>query len=629
MKKYIRHILIWVLLCAVLVTFGFTGCKKNEGKPEEDNPSKVEETDYPFIVNGTTPYRVVIPEDAEENVVLARDELLYFVKEATGINLTVISDTGLTWSEEDQIISLGPTTLAKEAKIDADQDVLGISGSRLVTKGKTVFLTGATDFGVLYAVYDFLGYAFGYHFYAQNVWTLNQVTNSNLLAFDVVNVPDIDVSALGYAEIYTDSLLRARLRQQSYWGEWVMSSHSYFNVVPPQEYYQEHRDWYSPDCLEDGLSSNGTGQGNMCLSNVDKDVFFENLVEIVADENSPYGNHEGSYIMLGQQDNFGFCDCPDCTAQIEKDGGNCAGMVMRFTNEMARRLKAWLAENDPGRELTVVAFAYNATANPPTKYDAASGKYQPISNDVIGEDNVAIMFVPPRLNYTYGYEDSSNAENMNRLLGWSSICSDLFIWQYCVNFDEYMLLYDAWGSHKPIAELYAEHNVSFIFDEGKIEEPIASFSDMAMYVKASLNRDSSLDTKTLIEDFSEHYYEAASPKILELFYLLRMHYADLGAKYGQFTYSGGNWHDMKFWPENFLMKCLDLIDEAYELIAPLRESDYAHYEVLYDRVLRESLMLRYWMLTFYPSYFENYSAEIVRYENDCANFGIFTGCEIR
>ena len=626
MKKTFRWLA--ALLALVVAVSAMAACNKGGTGGSDEHVNTVTETDYPFITAGTTDYRIVIPENAEENVLLARDELVYFTREATGITMQVVTDAGLTWSEDMQVISLGPTTLAEQAGVTATRAEYGISGTRLVTEGRTVFLTGATDFGALYAVYDFLQYAYGYHFYAQNEWTLNRVSDSNLLDFDVKTRADIDVSAIGYAEIYTDPLLRARLRQQTYWGEWIMSSHSYFNVVPPQEYYKDHRDWYSPNCLEDGLADTGNAQGNLCLTNVDKDVFFNNLIDIVADESSPYGNYYGSYLMLGQQDNFDFCNCPDCTAQIEADGGNPTGIVMRFTNEMARRLQAWLDENDPDREITVVAFAYNATATPPVTFNSKTGGYDPISSDVVADDNVAIMFVPPRYNYTYGYDHFSNQENKNKLLGWSSICQNMFICQYCVNFDEYMLPYDAWGSMKPMAELYAEHNVQFIFDEGRIEEPIASFSDMALYVKSSLNRDSSLSTEELINDFAEHYYKQAAPKIMEYFNLLRMHFAELSANYGQDSYSGGDWHDMRFWPESFLIKSLDLLDEAFAAIEPLRTEDYDLWETLYDRVLRETLSTRYWMLTFYPDYYINYDAEVQSFESDCATFGIYSGNEI-
>ena len=85
---------------------------------------------------------------------------------------------------------------------------------------------------------------------------------------------------------------------------------------------------------------------------------------------------------------------------------------------------------------------------------------------------------------------------------------------------------------------------------------------------------------------------------------------------------------MRFWPESFLIKSLDLLDEAFAAIEPLRTEDYDLWETLYDRVLRETLSTRYWMLTFYPDYYINYDAEVQSFESDCATFGIYSGNEI-
>ena len=71
------------------------------------------ETSKPFIKNGVTQYKVVLPDDLNNDIALARDELVHFFKIATDIELEVISDRGLTFDKNDKYISIGKTSLLK------------------------------------------------------------------------------------------------------------------------------------------------------------------------------------------------------------------------------------------------------------------------------------------------------------------------------------------------------------------------------------------------------------------------------------------------------------------------------------------------------------------------------------
>ncbi|MBO5215188.1 MAG: hypothetical protein J6B79_03280, partial [Clostridia bacterium] len=69
---------------------------------------------------------------------------------------------------------------------------------------------------------------------------------------------------------------------------------------------------------------------------------------------------------------------------------------------------------------------------------------------------------------------------------------------------------------------------------------------------------------------------------------------------------------------------LGYLDEAYECIEPLKDTDPAKYGVLYKNILKESIFLRYAMLTIYQGTFssEELYNERVAFKNDCMQVGI-------
>ena len=88
--------------------------------------------------------------------------------------------------------------------------------------------------------------------------------------------------------------------------------------------------------------------------------------------------------MIGQEDNFSFCDCPRCRAAVKKYGSESA-VMMRFANKVARSVAAWTKENLPERDIRLVTFAYNKTSPPPVVYDEKEDSYRPASRDVVAE----------------------------------------------------------------------------------------------------------------------------------------------------------------------------------------------------------------------------------------------------
>ena len=118
-------------------------------------------TDKDFIKNGRCDYTLVVPEVTTTYLRTAQQELCYFFKKATGIDLKTTTDAGLGGhSANTKYISLGETSLLKSTDIDYSYETLNFDGGKIVTKDNNIYIIGGYDTGTLFAVYTFLNITF-------------------------------------------------------------------------------------------------------------------------------------------------------------------------------------------------------------------------------------------------------------------------------------------------------------------------------------------------------------------------------------------------------------------------------------------------------------------------------------
>lgn len=124
-RSFLKH--ITAILLIVVFAFSFAACKKSDnGSSSSDSDSSnttdvtqdanhnfsYTETDNYLLKDGATEYKIVIPSGSvSTELSVARDELVRLFKEATGVTLQVVADTGLTHSSDNKYISLGNTTV--------------------------------------------------------------------------------------------------------------------------------------------------------------------------------------------------------------------------------------------------------------------------------------------------------------------------------------------------------------------------------------------------------------------------------------------------------------------------------------------------------------------------------------
>ena len=223
--KYVSLKSIMALLLVIVLTFS-VGCgSKDERQPDRlispelysgTHERTVKERNDSFVHDGKTDYKIVVPENASGNLLVAGSELTYFLQLSTGIEFETITDRGLEYSADARYISIGDTKLTSAVNdVTLDYSAMGESGYKIVTRGNTVFFldAGQYGYGLLYAAYDFLSCMINYHYYTTDTIAYDKdVKEICLKDFDIFEVPDFEWRVVSYNPQNNDTEAANRLR---------------------------------------------------------------------------------------------------------------------------------------------------------------------------------------------------------------------------------------------------------------------------------------------------------------------------------------------------------------------------------------------------------------------------------
>jgi hypothetical protein len=549
-------------------------------------------TDTDMLRDGETKYKIVLSNHPSEVEKYAAEELKFFFKRATDVELSTILDEEASYDVTAYYFVIGETTLLKELEKDSrylnEKTCFYGDSVRLYSKGNMIFFSGS-GCGPIDSVYEYLERVFGYKYYAKDEWTIEKHTLLKVPVFDIEYHPSIPRRALGFYDTggrdyeYTH---RLKLNNSLYSG-WIAFAHTYFQILPKEKYFQKHPDWYSPD-----------GK-NLCLSNDEmKKEFVEQVKTMVL-------NSKEELFMLGQEDTFEFCSCPSCRQKIASYGGRASGVAMEFTNDVARQVGAWLKETAPERKLRFVAFAYNETYMPPAFYDECKGKYLPMSEKVKAEENVAVMIVPYIALYSSTYlNEEMNSQIKEGFLGWQAVSQELMVWSYCTIFENYMIPFNNLETVEENYRILQNIGTLFLFDQASHNSHVPCFEEMRQYVQAALMWGRN-NVPKLIKEFCKAYYGEAAPCMEYVIQLYKTHaYYNEGVyqKYCGYSFDSFNeLMDRKLWTIGFL----DYLDEVFATARELVQKS-PRKEILLSRVEKEYLTVQFFRLSLYPETFENY-----------------------
>ena len=606
------------LAIVMLVTLALTACKESDSASSPDqveNYYGTQEADK-FVVNqAAASYVVVLPADAMEMETFASEELVMFMEQSTGCELSVVTDSAVPAGSK--YISLGRTS--QFAAAFADQDLTSVDGTFssyfIASKDDNIYIVSSDDhngYGVLYGVYDLLHDLVGYTYYHNDEIYVENLQNVNLWTYEPTVVePDFDMRTHSTAYIYCNNLHNTRLRyiNLSRGPEWNRTTvgHSQVSIfISPLEYGADYPEWFvDPNATSVSQSTNQlcwTAGGDPKSLETLQNTVSEMMVEFIEFDET------ATFFMFGQQDTEYTCLCDSCKQAIEEWAGTNCGLQIAFVNQVIEKTEALLAEKGIQRDVLYPVFAYKPTSAAPVKLDE-NGNYVPYSDKVIPHEKMRIIFAPIRANYGFSLDAPMNAETNANLHGWDAVCDkdqlmaylyDLNVRYYFANFYNYTTLGSMYADLK-------EAGVSYLISQGVSDSNTICFDELRAYCISRLMWDTSLNFDDLAADFITHYYKDAAPAMQTLFDMISDQNAYfLGAKDPGFATTNGVIYDTELYPRPFVEKMDEQIFAALDAIAHLESTNPEQYELLKARIMKEYLSNIYLKVTLYKSaYTEN------------------------
>ncbi len=636
-----KKIKSFLALALAAMTVFSVGCDGDEENGQNNNANgnnnlwvipgteNLQYTDFMLAEDGQTDYTIVIPEKASEYEQFAAEELQLRFKEATKAVLPIETDEGKTFSETAKYISISDTAVWENSGVTVDYATYKNSGTRLVTKGSCLILTGGADEGALYSVYDLLTILFNYDFYDVDAYKLDKLEEVRLPKLDVSNIPDNDYRMYGdflQEDTRGGSRFHAyRLRYKVYGQGFAISGHAATILLNPFEYGYKNPDWYSDDIPKPDENGNvAAAEVQLCYMNEGMRLEFLKKVKEKLREFPDATN-----IDVAQADYYEWCECDACMAEMVKygNGKTDLGAITQilFLNWLVPEVDAWLAEEFPGRNVRFTVLAYHRTVDAPAHKDA-TGKYIPNGAEngdysMVVNEKVDIQYASIYANRNKSFKDEET--EAERLRAWAAVTKGLYIYEYGQDAKHLCLPYDGMHVIADNIRFSKELGYSSYYIQGNFNGEDSGFTQLRIYVASKLMWNSSLDPMALAYDYIENVYGEAAPLMKEYFEAQRTWLAHLRI---ESNYGGMCLDDNlkeKYFPRYLMVNYQNMFDEMYEEIDYLQYVDAERYEVLYRKIMIENMFIKYVNCSLYLSNLstEEKTAEIDDFEANAIKYG--------
>jgi hypothetical protein len=444
-----------------------------------------------------------------------------FVQRISGARLAVVH--GGTPQKGDVVIGNGaPNRLVPTKDLTED-------GFRITNSDDILRIVSGGGRGSVYGVVTLLERYMGVGYWGEHEYSL---TPSKTIA-----LPDIDHAenpAFRYRQsqnyaLYTDSIYGLWNRLESpvdvfAGGYWV---HTFDKLLPSEKYGSAHPEYYS---YFNGQRHPGKAS-QWCLSNPD-------VLEIVtAKLDSIFKAHPDKHIIsVSQNDgNYTHCQCDHCKA-IDEHEGALSGSLIHFMNKLAARF--------PDKEISTLAYLYSMK---PPKH------VKPLPNV-----NIMLCSIDSDREVSLT-ENASGREFTEALQGWSRLSNNIFVWDYGINFDNYLVPFPNFHILADNIRLFKSNHVTMHFSQ------IASirggdFAEMRSWLVSKLMWNAQADTDSLMHVFLHGYYGAAAPYLYR--YIKIMEGALLGSGQRLWIYDSPVSHKNGMFKPELMRRYKALFDEA-------------------------------------------------------------------
>lgn len=366
-------------------------------------------------------------------------------------------------------------------------------------KDGSVFIYGGAASGTMYGVFTFMQRTLGVSRLATGCTSAGSV---GAIDPDLINLNEGPAFAFRHVEYYAalkDQAWCAHNRENGFgWnatGRYgnmraFYGNHTLKDLLPAKQWFDRHPEYFA--LRQQGRVSNG----QPCLSNKQvENIVYENLCKTI-------GEHPGYFAYgVAQNDNQLYCECESCRALERKYGGH-AGLVIWFVNKIAERIKK------PYPDVRLTTLAYQYTRQAPTGIRPA--------------DNVIVRLCDYECCFAHPLEGcAENQGFMKDLKDWAETASHLYVWDYVVDFGQYIAPYPNLDVLAENLRTFRKYGVEGVKEQGQNQNHGGEFAELKAWLLAQLLWNPYQDADSLSDVFVQAYYGKAAPKIKEYLRLCR------------------------------------------------------------------------------------------------------------
>lgn len=452
-----------------------------------------------IINNKKSSFHICYSKDADECTRYSATELQKYIYKSTKVCIPVFSDKCERRSEE---IHVG---LARD---DAFKDLflnLSDEAFKLFKSNHDYIIVGKTPRGTMYGVYYFLNKYLGFRCLSNDTELLRytdnlEVSDSETKDFDF-EFRDVYWNFAFDGNYASKNMLNSSLADLSIRKgsrrKWYNFHHSFGDLLSANEYFESHPEYFS---LVDGKRKKEHTE--LCLSNPDVyKIVLKKLNKWIDD------NPDCDVFSVAQDEWMGHfekmaCECEKCK-EIDEKYKSQSGSIINFVNRLANDIK----ESHPN--VLLHTFAYQYSRKPPVGI-------KPCDNVIVRLTNIECSWARSIEEGAKLDPNGRNAQFLHDLIGWSKITKRLYIWDYAVNYRNYLLPFPCLRSMYKNILLYKKIGVKGVLMEGNFSFGGGGYLDeLKAYVASRLLTFDNRSLDEIVKEFCDGYYGKASKYVIE------------------------------------------------------------------------------------------------------------------
>ena len=647
-----------------------------------------------LTASGAADYSIIRGSDVIS--VAAATALQTYFNAATGVTLDIydISEYASALAAHSHYISIGSTYQLHNTGLWSaigsgisgnDEYGLGTSGYVIDTINGNVYITGFYKgnnlHGTLNGVYGWLSEQFGLEMFADDEYYIDTGCSDEALEnINFKRVPAINavvggnsdssgVASMGFYSLNGSCLTTSSgLVAGSFGRGQVKPFHNFLDYLPQTtntssvegnpngvevatNYGSGHTApnnnftdgyWYYFDNVYDNRNVY-----DLCLAQNQSDIIsalLDRMATVIAWSGAAHYN----YIAFSHED--GPYWCPHCrqkyanTAALQSQYSSESKYITAIYTEFMIKLASAMASDGRFNGRTLVMSCYGLASDMPVSgtagnysIDGGISSYM-TSNSLSLPSNLAVCMSYSLLNNYSGAVDTS--AHADRVEKWNTITDRIMFWTYIENYENYFAPFDGLNQIQASMQFAANSGCEWYFPQGMndIGSTSTDWGALENYVISKLRWDVNADVDTLISNFFDQYYGAASTAMKSLYSSYKTKMASLFSSYGfGGTYnkldngSGVNYISTTCWSRAEIESFLSQISTARSALLTAKNGGSitaARYNELISRVNVEELIYKYLYIKLYSSYAvsyygaENLAALKTAFVSECSDLGV-------